>query len=80
MAVAEASPKVSDVLVEDSGVTAPPAKLTLPKLNGASESAKPEEWSSGLSNLASKLAGIKPVEPPPKPAPIVHIRPSRGFD
>ena len=68
-------------LDEEIGTIRPPDKITLPTVQtqGSPTADKPLEH---LAQLGRDLAQVKPIEPPPKPAPApkVYQRPQRGFE
>ena len=68
-------------LDEEIGTIRPPDPITLPTVQtqGSPTADKPLEQ---LAQLGRDLAQVKPIEPPPKPAPAptIHQRPTSGFD
>jgi len=81
---------------EDVGTTRPPARVALPTLGVVSPGSNGDGALTNLTTLARTVARIEPTKPDPDPrprrirysmaaplpqsAPVVHRRPSRGFD
>lgn len=83
-------------LEEEVGTTAPPARIILPVLAVRTLEPHKERSSTNLASLAKRLARIKPTVPSfapqvrqtkrsaavsiPQPNPVIHSRPTQGFD
>jgi hypothetical protein len=68
----------TDVL-DESAVTRPPDKVTLPKLPPGTQQGK-AKTGERLNELAANIGQMKPTTVPRRQAPVVHERPRQSFD